>query len=86
MRSTWYGVTYNARDGGFRNTIWYTGLSTTSVEPLIIDVGFFIYLFFRSLLRLTTAHSVTTIGLATQRMCSLFMELQTSRPIFGENK
>ena len=51
-------------------------------EPLIIAVHFFIYLFSRSLLRLTTGHSVTSIGLAMQRMCSLFMELQTRRPIF----
>ena len=43
---------------------------------------FFIYLFPRSLLRLTTGHSVTSIGRATQHMYSLFVELQTRRLIF----
>ena len=60
-------------------------LPTRLQAPLIIAVHFFIYLFSRSLLRLTTGHSVTSIGLAIQRMCSLFMGLQTRRPIFGEN-
>ena len=49
--------------------------ASKNAVPLIIAVHFFIYLFPRSLLRLTTGHSVTSIGLATQRMCSLFVEL-----------
>ena len=58
-------------------------LPTRLQAPLIIAVHFFIYLFSRSLLRLTTGHSVTSIGRATQHMYSLFVELKTGRPIFS---
>ena len=67
---------------GFSDLLFPTRL----LEPLIIAVHFFIYLFSRSLLRLTTGHSVTSIGRATQHMYSLFMELQTRRLIFWGNK